>query len=291
MATDQRTPQTPKPKTETPTKRKSKGSKEPRRGMGVAKLELLRVGEPLKKLSYPDLSLPDHPYHFQKAHTTTLSVSNPLSSVPLHYGAANYGGGGPVVVTIPGGMVMEQVMVDPNPYGIGALDQRFQVGSVYETSKELSSLPKKQSVPSDRCATCCKKKRFNGENIGVHGGKEKCSEMMPISSSTSCFGLSAETIPTFSGSYTLGFGAGAWRSGYVGRDIYNQAVEVVAIHRKGYTSLIEYDFFPDQDHHRRGSRILSTEASVAVLGGGAGSTSSEACDTSNPVDLSLKLSY
>lgn len=153
----------------------------------MEQLERLRIEERMKKLADP-LNLPDH-YHFQKVHTTALSVSNPLSSVPLHYGAANYGGGGPVVVNssgsglfgvdrasfvvqrisgnggfscgssgvkVVGGMVMEQVMVDPNPYGVGAPDQRVQVGSVYETSKELSSMPKMQSIPSDRCDTCRK---------------------------------------------------------------------------------------------------------------------------------------
>lgn len=144
------------------------------------KLERLRIEERWKKMT-ESLNLPDHQHHFRNVHTTTLSsVSNPPFSVPL-----NYGGGGPIVVNssgsglfgvdragfvvqringngfncgssgvkVVGGMVMEPVMGDPNPYGIGALDQR---GSVYEISKELSSMPKMQSVPSDRCDTCCK---------------------------------------------------------------------------------------------------------------------------------------
>lgn len=132
-----------------------------------------------------------HQYHSQMVQTTatTLSVSaDPLACVPVHYGGGQvivsscgsglfsvdrgglvvqriggsvtgFGRGAPAGVTIAGGgMAVE----DPNPYGIigtphqGTPHQGVQVGAVYETSSELSSMPKMQSVPSDRCDTCCK---------------------------------------------------------------------------------------------------------------------------------------
>lgn len=189
----------PKPETPKTRGRKSgKGSnqkKQPQRGLGVAQLERLRMEERLKKMTeipqqnqqqhQQPLNLLDH-YNFQKVQTTS-SVSDPLGSVPVQFGASNYGGG-PVVINSSGtglfgferaglvvqrigngggssginvgGTRMDPIMLDPNPYGIiGAPDQRLKLAANFnETSKELSSMPKMHStsVSSDHCDICCK---------------------------------------------------------------------------------------------------------------------------------------
>ncbi|XP_024926173.1 protein SPOROCYTELESS isoform X2 [Ziziphus jujuba] len=230
----------------------SNPKKQPQRGLGVAQLERLRMEERLKKMSeiaqlqqqQQPLNLLDQ-YNFQK-------VSDPLGSVPVQYGGGGPGpvvingsyngtgtgtglygferGGGLAVQRIGNGGFgcgssgsgfnvsgtrINPILVEPNPYGIvGAPDQREKVGAnLYETSKELSSMPKMHTssavVFSDRCDVCCKKKRFNGESsIVVHGGKEKCSKELPMGGTNIFLGLNSESISPLIGE-TFGLGAGA----------------------------------------------------------------------------------
>lgn len=189
-------PGSEQPKPPEPTKKKGRKShrgsnnKKPQRGMGVAQLERLRLEDRLKKLSEPQNQTDPfhlhgyrHQYHSQKVQTTAtpLSVSaDPLACVPVHYGGGQVIVGSGLFSVDRGGLVVQRIggsgtgfgrgasagvsiagggvaVEDPNPYGIiGTPHQRVQVGAVYETSSELSSMPKMQSVPSDRCDTCCK---------------------------------------------------------------------------------------------------------------------------------------
>ncbi|XP_021804754.1 uncharacterized protein LOC110749049 isoform X3 [Prunus avium] len=301
------------------TKRSGKASnskKQPQRGLGVAQLERLRLQDRWKKMTeLPQLqpqpqvvNLPDHHQYQNFQHQNpTRTLPGPLASVPVQYGASSYNG--PLLIKGSGGNGLfgfvgqrvgnghgfgyvggNNLVVDlnPSPYAIGAPDPRFEVGAVFETSKELSSIPKQ-------------KKRLNSRNyMGLNGRSGKSAACIPINSSGFL-----RLNPEAGGGQVVGT-----HSGYRNDD---QGVEVRAVHRKGSSAgggiFMEYDFFPaagGKSSEMRGGTCpkepemwQTAEASVSVgsheepsditassYGYGIGADSYH-----NPVDLSLKLSF
>ena len=136
--------------------------KQPQRGMGVEKLERLRIQERWKKMT--EIT----------ATSTTQFPTDPIgtSNVPVLHGVGNYG----VPMMINGGsgglwswgdtagLVMQRVVGNG---GFGGLNGQCLVGApgnvqvacgvgVMEASKELSSIPKLQHCKPDRCDVCFK---------------------------------------------------------------------------------------------------------------------------------------
>ncbi|BFG29351.1 hypothetical protein CerSpe_156250 [Prunus speciosa] len=319
------------------TKKSGKASnskKQPQRGLGVAQLERLRLQDRWKKMTeLPQLqpqpqvvNLPDHHQYQNFQHQNpTRTLPGPLASVPVQYGASSYNG--PLLIKGSGGNGLfgfvgqrvgngsgfgyvggNNLVVDlnPSPYAIGAPDPRFEVGAVYETSKELSSIPKVQPLSSDCCDICCKKqkKRLNSRNyMCLNGRSGKSAASLPINSSGFL-----RLNPEAGGGQVVGRSTA--HSGFRNDD---QGVEVRAVHRKGSSAgggiFMEYDFFPaagGKSSEMRGGTCpkepemwQTAEASVSVgsheepsditassYGYGIGADSYH-----NPVDLSLKLSF
>ncbi|PQQ07343.1 uncharacterized protein Pyn_06777 [Prunus yedoensis var. nudiflora] len=290
------------------TKKSGKASnskKQPQRGLGVAQLERLRLQDRWKKMTeLPQLQ--PQPQH----QNPTRTLPGPLASVPVQYGASSYNG--PLLIKGSGGnglfgfvgqrvgngsgfgyvggnnLVVE---LNPSPYAIGAPDPRFEVGAVYETSKEVSSIPKQ-------------KKRLNSRNyMCLNGRSGKSAASLPINSSGFL-----RLNPEAGGGQVVG--RSTVNSGFRNDD---QGVEVRAVHRKGSSAgggiFMEYDFFPaagGKSSEMRGGTCpkepemwQTAEASVSVgsheepsditassYGYGIGADSYH-----NPVDLSLKLSF
>ncbi|KAF2285916.1 hypothetical protein GH714_008943 [Hevea brasiliensis] len=303
-----------------PSKGPPARKKQPQRGMGVAQLERLRCQE-MKTTGTNQLES----CNLQPANSLLPDLIN---SVPIQYGSVSYGvpmfsGGrflafdqGLLVKQIENGGIAElngspglgQFLV--NPYVFGAPDMRVRVGTtaaVFETSKELSSMPKMmqhyEHTPSD---VCVKKKRFNGENIGYHNGRrEKFAEISAINGSD-FLGLNLENQIDLNDQMG-GFSARAARSAFDANHNLSEGVELVAIHRKGNTTggtvFMEYEFFPGEKSGKSSTcskeMEFPAEASVAVVEGGEAScvttsdysgSSSASNAASNSVDLSLKLS-
>nr|XP_023929272.1 uncharacterized protein LOC112040621 [Quercus suber] len=277
--------ETKSPTSKTRGRKPSKGptqKKQPQRGLGVEKLERLRIQERWKKMTeFPSLPDPQPPLHCQTHVSGSVPVQYrapaPPSSVVNGSCACGAGNGGAGFGGTFGMLMSNQVVL--NPYaGIGVPDPRVFV----ETSRELSSMPKLQSVPHN-CDLCLKKKRFNGGNIGFDGGRDQNSEISPISGS-GFHGSNLENIPNFTSNF------GATRN-------LDQGVEVVAIHRKGNSMggsvFMEYEFFPGKSGRGTSSKGLELPREVSVAVGGEPSypTTTAYCATSSSVDLSLKLSY
>ncbi|GMP65630.1 hypothetical protein CsSME_00026344 [Camellia sinensis var. sinensis] len=271
-------------------RRKSKSNdlgqkkKQPQRGMGVAQLELerLRLQEKWKKMNHPNplqsLNLHNHNYYL-----LPTSFPDPISA-PTVNGLCglnqalllpSFGNGGSFSGHVGGsgvGVLSDQFLA--NPYGIGSS------GNVAETSKELTSMPNIK-CHSGRCGQCHKKMRLNGENLG-------CSFLeFNLENNQNIDGQNQD----FSGSSGINV---------------DQDVEVLAVHRMGNPwgggVFVEYEFFPKGKGGRGTSSnefdtgFGSTEASVAECGDQSSyyvstTTTSTGFDSSNSIDLSLKLSY
>ncbi|XP_022753959.1 protein SPOROCYTELESS [Durio zibethinus] len=273
--------------------------KQPQRGMGVEKLERLRIQERWKKMTETT------------ATTTTQFPTDPIgtSNVPVLHGVANYG----VPMMINGGsgglwgwddtagLVMQRVVGNG---GFGGLNSQVLVGvpgdvqvacgaGVVEDSKELSSMPKLQHCKPDRCDVCFKKMRCNGDNVRFNGGFNQFGQVLP-KKGAGFLGWNLENDQNINEEMNA-FSARAARSAsaYAGHmNNINETVDVVAIHRKGNSIgtgsvLMEYEFFPGKSNRNTSTkeRKLPAEASAAV--GGEASYA----NASNCVDLSLKLSY
>ncbi|KAG7957431.1 hypothetical protein I3843_11G174100 [Carya illinoinensis] len=290
--------------------------KQPQRGLGVAQLERLRLQERCKKIAeIPQVQSFNHLDPQRQYKTPILPCTDQVGSVPVQFGAPLHCAPTPVVNGC-GGLVVQRVgngggfgglyyggssgmgavvmgdQVGMDAYGgIGDPDPRVFVGTVFETSKELSSMPKMHYGPQ-HCDVCFKIKYFNGRNIGFNGGRENYSEISPLINSSHDFMESnLENIPNLTGE-TCNFGGTAPSRSC--RNLDDQGVEVVAVHRKGNSRggsvLMEYEFFPGKNGRGTSSKALE-EASVAVDGEASYLTSAAYSSTSNSVDLSLKLSY
>ena len=153
----------PEPTTKTRARKSSKApnpKKLPQRGLGVAQLERLRLQERWKKITeiprvqpfnHSDPQLLQHqtplnmlPFTTDQPQYRALAPSPSPSPPPVVHGSSGFGGSFGM-----GGLVM-------NPYvGVGAPDPRVLGGTVFETSRELSSIPKLQSMPHN-CDVCLK---------------------------------------------------------------------------------------------------------------------------------------
>ncbi|XVF70424.1 hypothetical protein PTKIN_Ptkin11bG0160600 [Pterospermum kingtungense] len=296
-----------------PTGKGPNQKKQPGRGMGVEKLERLRIQERWKKIT-----------ETSAATTTTHFATDPnigTSNVPVLHGLTNYG----VPMMINGGstgglwgwgdtagLMMQRVV--GNGGFCGGLNGQVLLGApanvqvacgaaaVVEASKELSSMPKLQHCKPDRCDVCFKKKRCNGENVSFNGGRlNQFGQVLPPKA-TDFPEWNLENSQNIN-EEMKGFSARAARSafahgGYMKNT--NETVDVVAIHRKGNSMgtgsvLMEYEFFPEKSSSSssRSStsskewKLAASEASVGVMGDEA----SHHANASNCVDLSLKLSY
>ncbi|KAM1150128.1 hypothetical protein FF1_030724 [Malus domestica] len=331
------------------TKASSNTKKQPQRGLGVAQLERLRLQDWKKMTEVPQLqpqpqvlNLPPLPHHHHHQYQNPITLPDPLNSVPVQYGASRFNGpsvmngcgGSAATTTCFYGLVGQRVgngsgfgyaggnnlvtNLDPRPYGVWAPDPRVQSGAVYETSRELSSMPKIQSLSSDCCDHCFKglqKKRFNsGDYMALNGRSDKSATVSPINGSV-FLGLNPET-----GSF--GDRVGSRAAGYLGRSnlVDDQGVGVRAVHRKGGSAgggiFMEYEFFPAADYQKsdeikRGCTYpklqtvgreeeeeeeeeasdITAAATFNGYGIGAADSYHDHQHHHHPVDLSLKLSF
>ncbi|KAK9268681.1 hypothetical protein L1049_000441 [Liquidambar formosana] len=279
-------------KSKSPSKKK-----QPQRGMGVAQLERLRLQERWKVMTETN-PLPPFNIQNQFQYQFPHSFSNSPSGGPAAFPAANYGGdqlglnrvlmlqtignggfngvfvGGSCGSGGAGGWGYDQVQVDP----------RFRIENVFETSKELTSMPKMQCV-SDQFDSCLKKKPSNRELFGFNGGREKVTAVSPINGYDR-LELNLGNNHSINGQ-RRDFGARAARRAGGNPE---EVVEVMAIHRKGNSVggslLMEYEFFPGNGD----SRSTSTTGGEAIFTT-ASTTTSDTNASCNSIDLSLKLSF
>ncbi|GKV42552.1 hypothetical protein SLEP1_g49941 [Rubroshorea leprosula] len=295
--------------------------KPPQRGMGVEKLERLRIQERWKKMTEAATApqLDQSGAASYGAMYPTVHLAEPSESVPNLLGAASCGV--PTInVGVPVGlwgwdMGMKKVQKRTwnggfNGFGVdhgsdqvlGMVDypenraKAEDFGSVLETSKELSSMPNLQEcVPEYRCEFCFKKKRLCGDNRRLNEGLNfnQTSHALPMNGGQNLPQQHLENNQNFNGLID-GFSKKEPRSSaaYSSNHNLSKGVDVVAIHRKkginssvavggGNHVFMEYDFFP-----RRSTSSKVEEASVTEA------LSGEASDTNSTfVDLSLKLSY
>ncbi|XP_039026689.1 protein SPOROCYTELESS [Hibiscus syriacus] len=270
--------------------------KQPQRGMGVAQLERLRK--------------------MNETRTTTGITQFPCETrgaagnVPVLHGIVRYG----VPMVINGGsgglwgsgsetdgLMMQRVVGNG---GFGGFNGQVLVGNpgnlqvgcgVVEASKELSSMPKFQHCKPDRCDSCFKKKRCNGETGGI---LNQYGQIFPRKE-VDFHGRNLENNQNYTNEEMNGFSARAARSAYTyaaatggQMNNINESVDLLAIHKKGNSVgtgsyVMEYEFFPEKNGRNTAFKEweLPKEASLS-LGGEASHA-----NASNCVDLSLKLSY
>ncbi|KAL6506941.1 hypothetical protein OROHE_022378 [Orobanche hederae] len=246
-----------------------KKNKQPQRGMGVEKLERLRLQDSFK----------NHP----------AAAGVVLSAFPDQ-------------ISKLGGYVAPSVGLNHNNPGGGAYLGHFQYGQMDVfglnhsgfagknyvsgnlSSTELSSNITGVKCYSEHCNACRKKKRFNGGDCGFMGSNN-IGEYKNFISQENHQGLIVGTKMPL--------------QGYNGKQGH---VEIVAVHRKGSPSssssselpghddhvMMEYEFFPSSrksDHH---------DEMVMMNLGSSSETPSSCCSSSSVhgfVDLSLKLSF
>ncbi|WCJ31508.1 hypothetical protein M5689_012999 [Euphorbia peplus] len=177
--------------------------------------------------------------------------------------------------------------------------------SVYETSTELSSIPNivNQTPSSDFCCCCKKKKKkkfINGEECTVYNvRKEHISEMSMSISGSDFQGLNLENNFQFYDQKRAGFNSRAARSAlYSNNNNLAGGAEVVAVHSKmGRNAFMEYEFFPDGGKNGTFFEETIFQNPHFTAAGGAKATSCltdfdySAAAPTNSVDLSLKLSF
>ncbi|GKV15831.1 hypothetical protein SLEP1_g26580 [Rubroshorea leprosula] len=339
-----------------PSKAQVTQKKLPQRGMGVEKLERLRLQERWNKMTEEEDANASQlgqsgavSYGSTAPYPITHFAGPSESTVPMLLGAASFG-----VPTVNGGgrgefwgwdmgmMVQQRVgngggfsgfvggqgsgqilgLVEHSHLGsrVGASDFRVQFGSVFETSRELSSMPNlQQYVPAEyRSDVYFKKKRLNVGNTRLNGGFNGISPVLPINGGQIFPGLHLQNnqylnegqiqINGFSQRQIRGPSAGYSSSHTVpgfqlenNTQNFNRDNQMNGLTLKGprtstatpYYScqnpyegtgsqvLVEYDFFPRASSRSTSSKV---EASVAEALRG------EASDpNSTYVDLSLKL--
>ncbi|KAL0399328.1 UNVERIFIED_CONTAM: hypothetical protein Sradi_2276100 [Sesamum radiatum] len=284
--------------------------KQPQRGMGVEKLERLRMQERWKKMTEINTT--------NQGFTASFPVPDPAlinaSSVPVQI--FKLGGFGASAVPQMGLSQNQSCLGFHGQMGVGGLgsDQHhhhqtdlFGIGCLNNSgfvgknasgiSKELSSTPNTVNCYSEHCSSCHKKKKVNGENWG--GGRAVRSDMYTQMCNVGDCGFlglnigdnqniinqeNHQGLGTITPSVPHKIGNG------------KQGVEVVAVHRKGSGGcedgsqvLMEYEFFPsggkgdDEVVQQEGGSLSEASSSPWMAG----------CDHAsiNCIDLSLKLSY
>ncbi|XP_059285322.1 uncharacterized protein LOC132038656 [Lycium ferocissimum] len=313
--------------TATGRKRSSKNiqkkKKQPQRGMGVAQLERLRMQDHIKNTTSHHQYFSTNFLNFTTASASVAAVADPgiynsiLNSSPVFPQF-------PKLCVSPDFFVQQKVVNTgvigssnttrpAMSFGFGnqlvsSHDHQFQSQNMglcgfptsskaSEKSKELSSMPNFKNTNNkscffDRCLSCNKKKRMiNGEDMNIH------MEDM-IRENQSDFG----TKPLFQPCRPI-------------PTRLQKGVEIVAIHRKGSSSLsdegavvMEYDFFLDKSGSKISTntscfgKMISTKSSESSSVVAVGNNNGEAsCVTTiswtdtittptSSIDLSLKLS-
>ncbi|XP_020554154.1 uncharacterized protein LOC110013021 [Sesamum indicum] len=289
----------------------SQKKKQPQRGMGVEKLERLRMQERWKKMteintknqgftapSFPDPALIN-------ASSVPVQISKlggfAAPGVPqmgLSQNQSYLGFHGQMGV---GGLASDQPHHHTDLFGIGCLNNSGFVGkNVSGISKELSSTPNAVNCYSEHCNACHKKKKVNGENWG--GGRAVRSDMYTQMCNVGDCGFlglnTGDNQNIINQDNHQGLGT---KTLSVPHQVGNgkQGVEVVAVHMKGSGSggweggnqvLMEYEFFPSAGAGKGGDEVVQQEggsSSEASSGWMAGFDHASI----NCIDLSLKLSY
>ncbi|PIN23047.1 hypothetical protein CDL12_04228 [Handroanthus impetiginosus] len=303
-------------------RRKPKGTekkKQPQRGMGVEKLERLRLQERWKKMTEINtasqgFTVPTASF----ADPTLISASAPLQISKVGgFGAPNVaqmglnpkpnqiylqGFQGQVGV---GGLGSDHRQLQTDLFGIGGLnDSGFLGKNVNGISKELPSNPNVVKCYSQHCNACHKKKKVNGENLG--SGRVRPDMYVQMCDLGDCgfLGLNIGDNQSIINQENQALRTKAPFVPQLGYAVGNgkQGVEVVAVHRKGSSSssseggnhvLMEYDFFSsgrdDCDHHNNDELVMMK---LQVGGSQTCSSTASPCSSSmDCIDLSLKLSY
>ncbi|KAI3457527.1 hypothetical protein Pfo_014190 [Paulownia fortunei] len=288
--------------------------KQPQRGMGVEKLERLRLQERWKKMTEINTT------NNQGFSIPAASFSDPVltnASVPVQlsklggFGAPNVGQMGLNHnqsylgfhgQTGVGGFASDQLQTDL--FGIGCKSNSGFLGkNVTGISKELSSNPNVVKCYSEHCNACHKKKKVNGENLG--SGRVRSDMYMQMCNVGDCgfLGLNIGDNQNVMNQENRGLGTKAPLVPQVGYAVGNgkQGVEVVAVHRKkgsssseGGSVLMEYEFFPSGKGCCRSDSHNDELVMMKLVGGSETSSSSSSMagfDAPNCIDLSLKLSY
>ncbi|KAL7131070.1 hypothetical protein ABFS83_13G175200 [Erythranthe nasuta] len=293
-----------------PNKGSEKIKKQPQRGMGVEKLERLRLQKRWEKMTQPPTANHHHHANFNIINT---AAATPFSDPVNLFGSANsllpvrFGGYGAPIV----GHMGLNPNPNPNPTqqsyhlgfhgqtaGVVGLAPDFftkNVNLMIHNKEQLSSSPNVfLNCYSEHCNSCHKKKKvINSENSGR---------------------VTRPDIYTNSGDYGfLGLSIGDNNQNSTGHE--TQGVEVVAVHKSSTRSeggrstlLMEYEFFPagkgycagsggGSDSSNNDDDELAAVMKMAAGGSETTTTSSSSTmaatgfQTSDFIDLSLKLSY
>ncbi|KAL7087775.1 hypothetical protein ACP275_13G089400 [Erythranthe tilingii] len=297
-----------------PNKGSEKIKKQPQRGMGVEKLERLRLQKRWEKMTQPPTA--NHHHHHANFSIINTAAAAPFSDPVNLFGSANsllpvrFGGYGAPIV---GHMGLNP---NPNPThqsyhlgfhgqtaGVVGLAPDFftkNVNLMIHNKEQLSSSSSPNvflNCYSEHCNSCHKKKKvINSENSG------RVTRSDIYTNSGGDYGF-------------LGLSIGDNNPNSTAHE--TQGVEVVAVHRRGSstrseggrsTVLMEYEFFPAGKGYCGGggggsdSSNIDDDELTAVMkmaaGGSETTTTSSSStmaaagfQTSDIIDLSLKLSY
>ncbi|OIV92388.1 hypothetical protein TanjilG_09986 [Lupinus angustifolius] len=260
--------------------------KQPQRGLGVEKLERLRMQESLMKMNETcSRVVPLIP--------TFTSVQDHFNSVPVRYGAPNHVQGVfqcPPQQVLNGnnrskgvdgtssgfsgvGFVVPNQVNRVSSYGYGVPLLSPLVGTPLVTSKELSSMPNVHFEPQSFDVYLNKKSRFNEINVkGLHARRDMTFEICPNYNSPDFLGL----VP---------------QSAYATNNI-DESVEIIAIHRKGNSRvLMEYEFLKGKDDIGTSSKELDLATNIDVAEASPIIAVPYGDPASTYIDLSLKLSH
>ncbi|XP_016467286.1 uncharacterized protein LOC107789918 [Nicotiana tabacum] len=283
--------------------------KQSQRGMGVEKLERLRLQELISSKTSPldqfpklyggvnQVMAPDFLLHQRVANSTVPYGSSTYGSAPMAFGDQ----------LIISGHDQFQTQMGLNGFATNSKE----LITPTEKSKELSSLPNLMSIKSScfshRCSSCNKKKRMiNGDDMGRSNIEAGIIHMENVIGENQYFGTKPLLHPFSIPSHL------------------EKGVEIVAIHRKGNSSsplsegglVMEYEFFPTEKSGRSNTiscfendmmmkKMMTTSsesssvAAAATVGNGEAScvttiswvdTATTTTPTSS-IDLSLKLSF
>ncbi|OIT35934.1 PREDICTED: uncharacterized protein LOC109242720 [Nicotiana attenuata] len=289
--------------------------KQSQRGMGVEKLERLRLQELISSKTSPldqfpklygavnQVMAPDFLLHQRVANCTVPYGSSTYGSAPVTFGDQ-------LVIS---GHDQFQTQMGLNGFATNSKpSQCIHAVNPTEKSKELSSLKNLMSIKSscfsDRCSSCNKKKRMiNGDDMGRSNTEAGIVHMENVIGENQYFGTKPLLHPFSIPSHL------------------EKGVEIVAIHRKGNSSspfseeglVMEYEFFPTEKSGRSNTtsyfendmmmkKMMATSsesssvAAAAAVGNGEAScvttiswvdTTTTTTTPTSSIDLSLKLSF
>ncbi|CAL0310126.1 unnamed protein product [Lupinus luteus] len=285
--------------------------KQPQRGLGVEKLERLRMQESLMKMNETCSGL--------------VPVMPTFTSVPVRYVAPNHvqgvfqcppkkvlnensiglwGKGGPIIGnnrsegvdgTSSGicgvGFVVPNQLNRVSSYGYGV-----PLLSPLETSKELSSMPNVHFEPQSFHVCLNKKSRFNEINVkGSHARRDMTFEICPNFNSPDFLGLvpqsEASNVVVETNDFYNKVAMHDASSAYATSNV-DESVEIIAIHRKGNSRVfMEYEFLKGKDSISTTSKELELATNIDVAEASSIIAVPYGDSASSYVDLSLKLSH